>query len=412
MTKYIADICYTVNIKKQWGKSEMELTKRVRSTFMTREIGGMGALTQGKQLNKYMLSQFFIQLVNLQQLIKSMNDFVGDGKFVKTSTLFEGITLCLNKTLSEMIHDRYDVESQTEMIKASLKQMNIDVGDIRIKSLYPRLLKISMLLEKPNPVLLDGQLKGQLEHLFGESLKININRVRNKTIRIEVASTRNFRIDHGVAYVGRHGSKISGDSYLCENFQNGTSIIAISDGMGNGQKAQTESSLALRLLKCMLNFDVPVADAVRVLAELKQESNTEERFFSLDLCVIDKENGRAIFYKQAATSTFLLRRETVRKIEMSGLPIGAVNGGAIAQMEIDLEPGDKIIMCSDGIIDVFLNNDLFEKRILKNMDNDMSQMTQDLLDYTIRRTRGLVLDDMMVVAATYQPTRKEPKVKN
>ena len=323
------------------------------------------------------------------------------------STLFEGLSLCLNKTMSEMIHDRYDVESQVEMIKTSMGLIDVKVSDIRIKSLYPRLLKLSMVVGKPSSVLLSGQLKTQLESLFGESLKVNIDKVRNKTMRIEVTSSRSFRIEHGVAYVGKNRSKVPGDSYLCENFQNGTSLIAISDGMGNGEQAHIESSLALRVLKCMLNFDVPVAEAVRVIAELKQQSNTDERFFSLDLCLVDKENGRAHFYKQAATSTFLLRRETVRRIEMSGLPIGAVDGTGIDEMNVDLMPGDVIVMCSDGIIDTFAHNDLFEKRIIKNIGNDVNKMTQDLLDYTIRRSRGIVHDDMMVVAAQNKSVREK-----
>lgn len=382
----------------------MEFAKKVKSTFTTKQES-IGLLPSKEQLNKYMLSQFFIQLVNFQQLIKSMNDFVGDGKSVKTSTLFEGLTLCLNKTMSEMFYDRYDVQSQFELIKASMKNIGVNASDIRIKSLYPRLLKLSMVIDKPNSALLSGQLKTQLENLFGESLKINVGKIRNKTMKIEVSSSRNFRIEHGVAYVGKNGSKVSGDSYLCENFQNGTSIIAISDGMGNGKKAHAESSIALRVLKCMLNFDVPVAEAVRVIAELKQQSNTDERFFSLDLCVVDKEKGRAHFYKQAATSTFLLRKGTVRKIEMSGLPIGVVDGAGIDEMDVDLIAGDTIVMCSDGIIDIFSDTELFEKRIIKNIDNDVNKMTQDLLDYTIRRSRGEVNDDMMVVAAQYKSIR-------
>lgn len=382
----------------------MELTKKVRSTLIMKQEG-TNAATRGKQLNKYMLSQFFIQLVNFQQLIKSMNDFVGEGGQVMPSTLFEGLSLCLNKTMSEMIHDRYDVESQVEMIKACMQTIDVKASDIRIKSLYPRLLKLSMVIHKPSSSLLSGQLKTQLERLFGESLKITIGKVKNKTMKIEVSSSRNFRIEHGIAYVGKNGSKVSGDSYLCENFQNGTAIVAISDGMGNGEMAHTESSLALRVLKCMLNFDVPVPEAVRVLAELKQQSNIDERFFSLDLCVVDKENGRAHFYKQAATSTFLLRRETVRKIEMSGLPIGAVEASGIDQMRVDLMPDDIIVMCSDGIVDTFADTDLFEKRIIRNIDNDVNKMSQDLLDYTIRRARGTVPDDMMVVAAQYKSVR-------
>ena len=383
----------------------MELTHLVKSSMINKQELSL-ALAAKTQLNKYMMSHFFIQLVNFQQLISAMNDFVGNDKAVKTATLFEGLSLCLNKTMTGMLHDRFDTEAQTEHIKTALGKIDVQIRDVQIKSLYPRLLKFSMIVEKPSVTLLSGELKSELETLFGESLKVKIGKVRNKTMRIEVASSRNFKIRHGVAYIGKNADKVSGDSCLCENFQNGKTMIAISDGMGNGKAAQAESSRALRVLKCMLNFDIPVAEAVRVLAELKQESNIEERFFSLDLCVVDKENGRAYFYKQAATTTFILRGTKVYRIEMPGLPIGAVNGTDIDELTIDLEPNDMLIMCSDGILDTFDNLELFEQRIMKNSNQDVHQITQDLLDYTIRRTRGEVSDDMMVVAAEYIPIRQ------
>ena len=383
----------------------MELTHLVKSSIINRQ-DTQAALVAKTQLNKYMLSHFFIQLVNFQQLISSMNEFVGNQKAIKTSTLFEGLSLCLNKTLGQMLHDRFDTEAQSELIKTTLSNIDVNTRDVQIKSLYPRLLKFNMVVEKPSVTLLSGELKSSLEALFGESLKIKIGKVRNKTMRIEVTSARNFKIRHGVAYVGKNADKLSGDSCLCENFQNGKTMIAISDGMGNGEAAQAESSRALRVLKCMMNFDVPVAEAVRVLAELKQESNIEERFFSLDLCVVDKENGRAYFYKQAATTTFILRGEKVYRIEMPGLPIGAVDGKDIDEMSVDLEPNDMIIMCSDGVLDTFDSIELFEHRIVKNMNKDVHEITQDLLNYTIRRARGEVTDDMMIVAAEYTPIRQ------
>lgn len=382
----------------------MELTNLVKSTLTNRQEANV-ALAAKTQLNKYMVSQFFIQLVNFQQLISSMNEFVGNNKAVKTATLFEGLTLCLNKTMGQMLHDRFDMDAQAELIKSTLKNIDVTTRDVQIKSLYPRLLKFSMVVEKPSATLLSGELKKELEVLLGESLKIKVGKVRNKTMRIEVTSSCNFKIRHGLAYVGKNADKVSGDSYLCENFQNGKTIIAISDGMGNGQMAKAESSHALRVLKCMMNFDVPVAEAVRVLAELKQESNIEERFFSLDLCVVDKENGRAYFHKQAATTTFILRGDKVYRIEMPGLPIGVVNGSDIDELAVNLEPYDMIIMCSDGVLDNYENIEIFEKRIIKNADQDVHKTAQDLLHYTIRRAHGEVTDDMMVVAAEYTPIR-------
>ena len=386
------------------GGITMGIRSKVKASFMTKQ-DSVQALSSRGQLNKYMLSQFFIQLVNLQQLIKSMNEFVGDGKFVKTSTLFEGVTLCLNKMMSEMVHNRYDIDAQAALIRNCLIKLDISASDIKIKSLYPRLLKLSMIVDKPNQALLNGKLKTELEALLGESLKINVGKVKSRNMKIDIVSSRNFKLEHGVAYVGKGGNKVSGDSYLYENFQNGTSMLAISDGMGHGALAHEESRVALKVLKSMLNFDVPVADAIGVLADLKKQTNTEERFFSLDLCLIDKEKGKAHFYKQAATTTFLLRGDAVSRIEMSGLPIGAVQALEIDQVSIDLQIGDMIIMCSDGILDTFPEGDLFEKRILKNMGLNVSRISQDLLDYTVRRNRGVIHDDMMIVSAIYKPTR-------
>ena len=405
MTKYPRQSCYTSKTILILGGIKMEFAKMVRPSLINRQET---AIARGAkmQLNKYIVSQFFIQLVNFQQLIASMNEFVGNGKLIKTATSFDGLSLCLNKMMSQMLHDRFDVEAQEQLVCSTLKKLEITTRDIQIKSLYPRLLKISMIVEKPSATLLSGELKNELEALFGESLKIKIGKVRNKTMQIEVSSSRNFKVAHGVAYIGKNADKVSGDSYLCENFPNGKTVVAISDGMGNGQTAKTESSRALRVLKCMMNFDVPVTEVVRVLSELKQDSNIEERFFSLDLCVVDKEKGRAHFYKQAATTTFILRDEKVYRIEMSGLPIGAVDATDIDELTIDLQPHDVIIMCSDGILDSFDNIELFEQRIIKNCHQDVQQMTQDLLNYTIKRTNGEIKDDMMIVAANYTPTKR------
>jgi len=382
----------------------MELARMVKNNLNFKQDNAE-ALESSAQLNKYMSSQHFIQLVNLQQLISAMDDFVGDKKNIKTSTLFEGISLCLNKTMNDIVHDRFDVGTQTALIQSSLQALGIKTSDVRIKSLYPRLIKLSIGIDRANPVLLNGDLKNQLERLFKESLRINISKVKNKSMQLDVSSSRNFKVEHGVAYLGKQGEKISGDSYICENFQNGKVILGISDGMGNGKMAQAESSQALKVLKNMMNFDIPVQDAVRVIAELKQESNDEERFFSLDLCVIDKEKGYAQFYKQAATTSYLVRGDTVRKIEMSGLPIGAVGAEGIDQMKIQLHEGDKIIMCTDGVIDAFGETELLEERILQNTTMDAHKLSQDLLFYTIEKCNGRIHDDMMVLAGEYKTIR-------
>ena len=380
----------------------MGITKLVKQTRLPRQEG---KVTSTQQLNHYVISQFFVQLVNFQQLIKAINDFVGENKQIKSNTLLEGIDLCLKKTIENMMDNRFDIEAQTERVRACVEHLGAQVEEVRIKSLYPRLLKLSFVMDKPTTSLLDGNLKKELEMLFEESLKIDVRKARHKKVRVEIKSMRNFKVEHGVAYVGKNNSKVTGDSYLCEDFRRATTMLAISDGMGNGEMAHAESSRALRILKYLLGFDLEVSQAVGVLADLKQQTNTEERFFSLDLCLIDKEKGRAHFYKYASTSTFILRGKSVGRVEMSGLPIGALEGDEVDKVAIDLEPGDLIVMCSDGVVDVYPDVSLFERRILKNGHLEIEELSQDLLNYSIRRNRNVVSDDMMVVVAKYLPIR-------
>ena len=382
----------------------MEITKKIKESISIRQEP---ELLAKQKLNTYMLSQFFIQLVNFQQLIKSINEFVGKDKVMKSSVLLEGISLCVNNVIKSILNNRYDVDIQIKLLQKEIENLGIKASEIKIKSLYPRLVKIQVVVNKPSEQLLNGQLKLAFENLLGESLKVNAKKIRNKNIKIDVSSHRNFKIDHSVAYVGKDGSKISGDSYFYENFSNGTSMLAISDGMGNGEIARKESFEALKVLKCLVNFDISVKDAIKILWDLKQNSNTDERFFTLDVCLIDKEKQKANFYKQGATSTFLLRDNKVARIEMSGLPIGVVGCENIDQVTIKLEVDDVIIMCSDGIVDEFTDMQLFENRIIKNSGCSPKEVAKDLLDYTIEYSRGKVNDDMLVLIAEYKNIKEK-----
>ena len=394
-------VLYFTHGKMKWGNLNMIRGKLKQNNIIRQEA----IADNTQQLNRYVISQFFVKLVNFQQLIKAMKEMVGEDKKVKSSTLFDGIDMCLKRTIDGMLHDRYDVDAQTATVTAKLQENGMNVEDVKIKSLYPRLLKFSVLIDKPNTALMDGTLKREMETLFDESLKLDVKRVRNKKVRIDIKSSRRYKVDHGVTYIGKDKNKLTGDSYLCEDFQRATTMLAISDGMGNGEKAKSESSLALRIIKYLLSFDLDVSSAVRILADLKEQSNTDERFFSLDLCLIDKEKGQASFYKYAATSSFVLRGQKIFRVEMSGLPIGALEGDKLEKIDMNLQPDDTIILCSDGIIDVFSDLNLLERRIIKNSGMDVQSLSEDLLNYAIRRNYDKVSDDMMVVTAKYKTVR-------
>lgn len=355
-----------------------------------------------KKLNIYMISQIFTQLVSFQQLIRSMGEFVGKGQLITSDVLLDCIKLSIDSIIQSMLYDRYDFDIQLNQITNELEYLNIRYPEIKIKSLYPKLIKLDVLINSPPKDLTILSIQTILENILNEPLRLIVENKKGRQTKIKVYSSSAFKINHGVSYVGKDGNKISGDSYIYENFVNGQTLIAVSDGMGNGEAAYKESSEALTILKCLLSFNIPVKTAIQVLQNLKQHSNTSERFFSLDICIIDRERQRATFYKRGATPTFLIRDNQLESISIAQLPVGVMADQDIEQVTISLEENDLIIMCSDGILDQYRDENEFEQTILSQTGKPPKLIAKSVLQGTVNKTRGKIKDDMLILAIEYK----------
>ena len=64
----------------------------------------------------------------------------------------------------------------------------------------------------------------------------------------EFGSAKKYVIEHGIAHAAKDGGLVSGDSYSTMELGAGKYAIAISDGMGNGERAHVESKETFKLL--------------------------------------------------------------------------------------------------------------------------------------------------------------------
>jgi len=375
----------------------MEIVAKMMKKSMSSKVR-----PEAKKLNIYMISLIFTQLVNLQQLMKSITDFVGKGQLIKTDVLLECIKLSIDSIIQSMLYDRYDFDAQYNRIREEMEQLNIRYSEVKIKSLYPRLIKLDLTINSPPKDLTLLSIQALLENILNEPLRLIVENKKGRQTRIKVYSSSVFKINHGVSYVGKGGSKVSGDSYVYESYTNGQTLIALSDGMGNGAVASKESSEALTILKCLLSFNISAKTAIKMLQKLKQHSNADERFFSLDICMVDKERQRATFYKKGATPTFLIRDNQVEAINLPQLPVGVMTDQDVEKVTFTLEEDDIMIMCSDGIIDQYRDLDQFEQLILAQVGKPPKLMSKSILHATINKSKGVIKDDMLVLAMEYK----------
>lgn len=375
----------------------MELVTKMKQTFSPKP-----KRESKDRLNIYTISQLFNQLVNFQQLIKSLRSFIGKGQLIRVDVVLDCIGLAIDNMVQSMMYDRHDFELQFNRIKEELERINVRCSDIKIKSLYPRLIKMDLVINSPPKELTLLSIQAILEGITNEPLRLIVEKTKGKQTKIKIYSSNLFKIDHAVSYVGKDGNRISGDSYIYENFTNGQTFIAISDGMGNGELAHKESSEALKILKCLLSFNIPIKTAIQTLQQLKQHSNANERFFSLDVCMIDRERQRATFYKKGATPTFFIRNHQIELINLAQLPVGVMSDQDVDHVTLDLEEDDILIMCSDGIVEQYPDINELESMILGQMGTSPKYMAKNILQATVSKHRGKIKDDMMVLVVEYK----------
>jgi sigma-B regulation protein RsbU (phosphoserine phosphatase) len=89
-----------------------------------------------------------------------------------------------------------------------------------------------------------------------------------------------------------------------------------------------------------------------VITELNQRfssSDNDGRFLTMILSVLDTESGRMVFSRAGHPLPIVLRGEQVVPVDAAGgPPIGLLGAAAYADVEVQMEPGDRLCLYSDG----------------------------------------------------------------
>src|SRR5699024_1674953 len=177
-------------------------------------------------------------------------------------------------------------------------------------------------------------------------------------------------IETGVANAAKGGGLISGDSYTTIEIGAGKYAMAISDGMGNGERANEESGETLRLLQQILQTGIPEQVAIKSINSILSLRTTDEMFATLDLAVINLHNAFVRFLKIGSTPSFIKRGDKILNIEASNLPMGIIQEFDVDIVNDQLKAEDLLIMMSDGIFEGpknIQNMDMWIKRKVREM---------------------------------------------
>ena len=152
----------------------------------------------------------------------------------------------------------------------------------------------------------------------------------------------------------REGQRESGDTGTWFKRPDGSLFVLLCDGMGSGQAAHRESGLAVRLLEEFLRSGMDSAAALRTVNSALALKNEESgAFTTVDLLRLDLYTGSGEICKLGAAPTYIRKGTAVSRLSGAALPAGLADGDGVGPdvTALTLEPGDWVLLVSDGVAD-------------------------------------------------------------
>lgn len=282
-----------------------------------------------------------------------------------------------------------------------LRQKEIEVQDIMIKKDNRFIVEIYLTRLLENTKL--EQIAEILTNILKEPIVLNAEATVGK--KIVYLSDDKYTMAIGMAQETKNNSKQSGDSILNIRLKDGKYLVAISDGMGSGKEAKNSSNQTLRLLENLLVSGFDKKASLDLINNALMNQN-KETFATLDIAIVDLYEGNVEFIKSAACPTYIKKNKRVQMIKSNSLPTGILEESKLETFDKDINDGEIVVLCSDGILDSnveYKNKELWIKYLLEDIETTNTQKIANLiLEESVDNNYGIAKDDMSVVAFKFR----------
>lgn len=147
--------------------------------------------------------------------------------------------------------------------------------------------------------------------------------------------------------------QLGGDFYDFLPYDGDRLAIAIGDAAGKGVSGALFGALSVGILRGqVVQTPVEPAAMLALLNEHLCQPRLDNRFLALCYAVYDARAQSVALACAGFPRPFLVRRGRVEEIPVEGLALGILPGVVYAQRSIALEPGDAIVVTSDGVDDM------------------------------------------------------------
>jgi serine phosphatase RsbU (regulator of sigma subunit)/pSer/pThr/pTyr-binding forkhead associated (FHA) protein len=192
--------------------------------------------------------------------------------------------------------------------------------------------------------------------------------------------------------------------------------IALGDVSGKGVAAALMMAKFSGDTKFCISTEETPDKAIAKLNNIFCDAGIDEKFMTMSLGVLDIDQGRMTFCSAGHPPLFLRRANgTVEEIgeDISGFPLGVTPDWQYTQLEVDLFPGDVLVIYSDGVTDARspeeeLYDSRDKRRLLKRVTESAGgpeavgkSILQEIREFSLGHKQA---DDITLVC--FGPTRR------
>jgi phosphoserine phosphatase RsbU/P len=202
----------------------------------------------------------------------------------------------------------------------------------------------------------------------------------------------------------RPAREISGDVYDFFEQSEDAAVIAFGDVSGKGAAAALYGALIGGLLRILAPRRRSPAQLMKSLNETLMERRVDAQYATLLVALWQPRQRKLKISNAGAAPPLVYRRGEILKPRIEGIPIGLLEDREYDELDLEVEPGDSILLFSDGVEDQLNeNNEEFTRaritQILKQHGAEPPKAIVDAIFTALDLFRGgtTVTDDQTVI---------------
>ena len=203
-------------------------------------------------------------------------------------------------------------------------------------------------------------------------------------------------------------TQVGGDYFDVRRIEPGLWAAIVADVSGKGVSSALLASL---LQGAFMMASGQVSDTPSMLARWNAyllERTVGEKYATIFYCTLDT-NGLLHYVNAGHCAPYVVSRQgEVRRLETTGTPVGMVDGVEFAVVNLSLQPGDKVVIYSDGLTEaenaegVFFEKARLRAFLRDHASLDAIELHRLLIDLVQRFSEGGVIrDDVTVLVLEY-----------